>query len=833
MATYTSSQSGNFSSSSTWGGAGVPGDGDRFDVSSGHTVTIDTGISQPTNGYTDSYIYGILQSQASNNVTLRMNGRLYIKGGGLLHLRAGATVEVKGSSGEQHGIWQENENAASVIMEGSDGMPSTTTTAAYDANQTSLAVADGSNFAAGEWIAVFTHNFTDISGDDFKHEMFVDEGFWIHEVDGNTIYFRQFVGPEDVTVTGHTGTKLNVSNAKKFRKNQKIIFGTGANRNVKNINAIDYVNNTITMDSSVSESSYWATVGETIYVTGTEKPHPTGSKVRKVATLTTASSSSSSTTITVADASYFAVGDDIWIERRSEADGTTDYQGWWSSSNHIDTRHTISSISGNTLTLDATIGYTAVNGALVKRLTRDVVVKCKTPGTDYGFFYSEHYSGNYNKQLILKDVYFKDWGNDDSNNYTGVVLRGYYSTNNPGVTLTETVPSVTEYCWIEGLAVYIWPDSTHQRDWGPIWAYDSRGTVFKDCIAIHGDDGISLYYEPYIGAYNCITTGQDNYGLRLEGAHLGGAAYIYSSRNYYGLRINDTEDNLGFHHIITDASHHSMQMSGDCLAKGSFRNWKMTGTRYGVLPAIGAGQQHIIYASHRFLSGLPSIEDGDGTAQSGQYRVQHFYRSANPPQGLIENDFEYDGVKLFGKNWEAKWDFDERAWRFVRRYDDGQNPGMLERVFVPDGTTVRITAKVKYVPSFNGNYPYLGAFDENANPDRDNSLAFSGGQGSAKMAGYRITTQYTSAAASDYEEKQITVPAVDWSRTLGCGVFSNASNAAEGFWIKDLRIYLDKPYANPAFNIFNNSASINNNGIIAEIRNTFTEQKKRLGGRIS
>ena len=31
MATYTSSQSGNFSSSSTWGNAGVPGDGDRFD----------------------------------------------------------------------------------------------------------------------------------------------------------------------------------------------------------------------------------------------------------------------------------------------------------------------------------------------------------------------------------------------------------------------------------------------------------------------------------------------------------------------------------------------------------------------------------------------------------------------------------------------------------------------------------------------------------------------------------------------------------------------------------------------------------------------------------
>ena len=79
MATYTSSQSGNFSSSSTWGNAGVPGDGDRFDVTSGHTVTINTGISVPTNGYADSYVYEILQSQASASTTLRMNGRLYIR----------------------------------------------------------------------------------------------------------------------------------------------------------------------------------------------------------------------------------------------------------------------------------------------------------------------------------------------------------------------------------------------------------------------------------------------------------------------------------------------------------------------------------------------------------------------------------------------------------------------------------------------------------------------------------------------------------------------------------------------------------------------------------
>ena len=42
MATYTSSQSGNFSATATWGGSGPPADGDKFVVASGHTVTIDS-----------------------------------------------------------------------------------------------------------------------------------------------------------------------------------------------------------------------------------------------------------------------------------------------------------------------------------------------------------------------------------------------------------------------------------------------------------------------------------------------------------------------------------------------------------------------------------------------------------------------------------------------------------------------------------------------------------------------------------------------------------------------------------------------------------------------
>ena len=70
MATRTSSQSGNFNSTSTWGGSAVPVDGDSFIVSQGHVVTVNDD-RRPTNGFADSYVYGNLKMQ--NNGKIRMN----------------------------------------------------------------------------------------------------------------------------------------------------------------------------------------------------------------------------------------------------------------------------------------------------------------------------------------------------------------------------------------------------------------------------------------------------------------------------------------------------------------------------------------------------------------------------------------------------------------------------------------------------------------------------------------------------------------------------------------------------------------------------------------
>lgn len=831
MATYTSTTNGNFSSSTTWGGAGVPADGDLFNVAAGTVVTIDTGISVPTNGYGDSYVYGILKNQASANTTLRMNGRLYIKSNGVFHLTDGALIQVKGGSNEDHGIWVENETNTHIIFEGSDPVPTTTVSANVGTESSSIPVASNSGFVVGEWIMAFDNHSTSTS--DYStdgHRQFHDEGFWIHDIDGTDIYIRNYVGPDDVTITNVRQHKVFVNNAKKFRPEEKIIFGTGANRNVLNIDSINYARNVLFCNTNVSNTS--SLVGEAVYHSFTRKLRVTNDKIRKVATYATAAAANTTTSVTVASNADFAVGDDIYIERRSEADGSTDYAGYWSVSNFKDMRHTISSISGNTITVDATFDYNVVEGALVSKLSRPITFSAVTPTTDRVFFYKESQTSNYNPTIIIKDVYFKDWGSGDSNNWTGLVLRGHSSTNNPPVTTTQQYASLERGAWLEGITLYNPPTNAHERDWGPLWLYDLRGAKLRCAIVMNGDDCISAYYEPHYVITGCITTGGDSFGFRWEGASgLNELAYCYSSRQNYGYRFGMFYESApGPHDLISDSCYYVCQMVGN--AKGTVHRVKGTGTRYGI---VHQGDVSMHNSTIKFLSGAGNTEGESGTlgtSQGGEYRSQNSRMPTNDPCISLEHAFEHDAVRVYGYNSESHWDSDEGAWRFYRRYDNDDNPAMLERVYVPSGVTMRVTAKIKLAPGFSGSYPYLRVVDESMYNYYDNVLQYPAGTGDVnEYFGHNSQIQYTSSA-TDYEEKQLTISARNKGQYYLVSVTSTNRNAAEGFWIKDFNIYLDTPYRSPALNVINRFGAVKNNGIIATIRNSFTQQKKRLGGRL-
>lgn len=821
MATIVSAQSGNFSTGSTWTGGVIPVDGDSFTITAGHTVTIDSGLSTVATGYGDSLVYGILQHQLGATTTLRMNGVLYIKGNGCYHMRAGATCEINGTAAESHGIFLENEDGADFIAEGSDGMPSTTLSANVALGGSSISVSDASNFAAGEWIAIYD-NTTSVTATNSSATM-RDEGFWIHDISGTTIYIRQFVGPSSTVVSG-SGTSLTVQNAKVFRTGQTLIFGTGNDRNIQAITGIDYNTNVITLAGNVTGNI----TGLTVYDTGTDKMHYTNEKVRKVATVTTAFSAVNTNTITVANATQFATGDDIWIEARSECGGTTD----GSDDTYSTYLFTISSISGNTITLTSSLLYNVVSGALVTRMTRDVVVTVVDTASDFGYFWSDSYTANYNKKLIIKDVYFRKIGSSYSGTTTGVTLRGYHSTSSLPVTLTEQVPSNTIMPWLEGIT---YDQGASVRDWGGIWIYDARYSKLRCCVVHNANSGHGLYPEPGVSAYNGISVKNDTAGFRYEGCNeYTELAYCYASRNENAYRLNPYyEIGLGCHHCISDGvTQYSIMSYYNTGGPWMYRH-RHTGSRYGFVSENS--NSGLVYSQFSWLSGLTTPDSmPPGTPQAGAYYGGQIDRGWGGDQRyqIIEANFEYDAMQEFVYNSQRIWDNSESAWRVYNRYDSSDyGTGFWgETIFVPAGTTVLVSCQIKLPSYYSGNYPRLEA-RSSISQISVNVMGNTGGSWGSYMAGGNTTAQYTSAAIGAWEEKQLTIASTNFPRQILIGTHIDSSNTSEGYWLRPLSINFDRPYAVSNYYLGNMGSALGG-GRDFDINDSFTNKKVRIGGRI-
>ena len=828
MATYTSTQSGNFTASATWGGSGSPSaNGDIFNVAAGHTVTLDTAFSI-SSGFGDSYIYGTLKNSQSTNTELRMNGRLYIKGGGCLHLcdnSGGVTTNVlfDGANNDTHGLWQENEADAHLILEGSDGMPSTTLSAQKNERSTSLAVASGTNFVAGDWIAVFNHTGTQENAGE-PDTAYEDEGMLIHDVDGNTIYFRHFVGPDDVTISSVNGTKIVVNNAKKHRFGQQVIFGTGSNRNIKEISSIDLLNNEITLDSAVTGS----VVGEIVYLTGTHKTHASGDKVRKVATSIT--SQSTGTTITVGNTNKFVAGDTIFIADPWSGSGTIDYD------DH-ELIHTVQSVDSTTqLTLSSAPGYTCRVGAFVTRISRNIIVGSLT-SSDRAFYYNEYLNdGAYSKTTIIKDVFFRDVGSTNNQIYSGFVFRGRGNSQDSQVStvsLTETVPSRQYQPWLEGFTI------THNSDVqtanrASIWFYSSRFSVARCALNYRGKFGLHTFWEESQGFYNCIAARQSDSMMRLEGVRgYAPMAYNYCNKGQYGYRNFAGEYNIeeGHHHNIIDSLQHfgaSIDGNNNYTPDGLYA-FDFRGIRYGFYGSTGSW----------LYSRVVEVDDGSVTASGvgtlgGTSQEGHVYtylqrgKGGIPHQTFIEFNFEVDGVVQYNYKVRRAWEDNHGRWAVRRRSSGDAHVGFDHLVYVPAGVVIIARCALNAPTGFSFNtYPriYIG----DCRNGREAGKYTSGG-GTVHGAGHLNFTSYTSAMIGDnYETKTVTTAARNYSRYVKVGIYTYDADDHEGFYMKDIEVGLSKPYENIHIAGQNIADSVN---FMPEERVNFTTVKKRLGGRL-
>ena len=258
-----------------------------------------------------------------------------------------------------------------VELIGSEGMPITTLTAGITTTsgfkQGYVSVANTTSFAVNDWIAIFKRDVPDETGNVGVTTGRNDEGFIIHDIEGNNLYLREFVGPTaTITSIDTTNNQIGIANAKQFRTYQSLIFGTGNSRNISSITSIDIQNNLITLLEPINGS---VSIGTTIYTTGPLKTKNIDDKVRKCATSVTVQAASTATQISIASTAGFNVGDEILIDSRYvSATDTTNY------TDERPEKRNITAIGQNTITLNAQLNYIAYPGSFVIRLTRDVKI---------------------------------------------------------------------------------------------------------------------------------------------------------------------------------------------------------------------------------------------------------------------------------------------------------------------------------------------------------------------------------------------------------------------------------------------------------------------------
>ena len=847
MATRTSTQSGNFNATSTWGGSAVPVDGDAFVISAGHIVTINDD-RRTTNGFHDSTVYGKLHITGSGK--LGMNGTLTIANvngtsmtstddyftegnsstGPYFLMDNGALIEIKGSDADNHSIRLKNHYIMTFEINGTNPNPTTTTASNCAIGNTSLSFSSSTGFAVGDWFQVYR----DISNIvDYEYDGNLNEGFIVHDIDGNTVYFRQYVTPYS-KVTRVNGDKLFVEDASVFRVGYKIIFGTGSNRNIRTITAIGKNANRLTLNSAVSGT---INAGECVYQTGTEKYHYSGDTVQKIATPITADAASGQNQIQVASTAGMAVGKRIVVEANDPADTNWDYENVYE----------ISAISGNTITLTTNLANARKEktethcAGWVVIFDRDTVIKAKTIEADglastsedrpYIYMEGNTNSNAYKRRMRMRNCLFDGIGSNSQNStwYRGVMARGYFSYETTSHGLYASV--------IEG---NVWRPNNRGNN-SSFGTRDFHQGIIRNNVGVNGTRCLWKYssgnnqswhgnfasratyactqfegfYEPYSEyAYN-YNSRSDDYCILMYHHRTASSNIMH---NYFMLNEQRCwYDYYNAHNIVRRRNYFDYYRSwpyigtgGDCIWLDSYfgNKWDVTG------------------GSTSPVNGVQIQSDGNNrpdrmTFPQSMIAVNHNFKEGNTCQ--------WQGYRY------REWDDTENAWKNYQDTASSSESGMPQSVYVPAGATVFVAGEVKLSSGFSGTFPALVARHVSSHLyGRHYDGSTTSSQRSETIAdsywnGHFESIDFTSAAASGYERKTLTISPVNYDYYLTVYIRSNSANMADGteHWFeKPVEIYLNKGTGNKE------KKFITHQQVRRGFNNSATRRVKRLGGRI-
>lgn len=758
MATITSNSSGNWATGSTWVGGSVPAADDLVVIAHGHKVTLNTNIQSTRTG--DVTINGNLHFDTGGK--MHLHGRMtvysvhnstgagdFVDGdsttGSLLSMVNGTEIKISGSDADQHGILIATRRWCGVDIQGGEPTLYTSLNGAHPVNSSYLSVTSASNFASGDLISLYER--------EVDYRVSVDECLYVHYADtvSNILYIRQFVGPES-TVVSASGTSMEVTDARVFRIGQKIVFGTGANINVKEI--LNIQKNIITFSTSISGSF---SGGEKVYLGSTEKYHPSGRIVRRLSTTVTTAITSTGTTnqVTIGNASDLSAGDEILLEANTD-DGTYNYlSGGESNVWRHNLLYTISSINGNTLTLNRNIDYKSDVGCKVAKITRDIVIKaCASNGDEVSdgdqntarvFFSVQYWTSTTwydapTRRIKLKYIRFKNLGYNtyDSTNFrAGLTIAGYNGVYRTDLTYPTTSGGVSQTGenYIDGCTVTAYSlcsnTVTDGDSYPSLCIRHPYGMVSRNCITLGTGYGFWRWSSGYFtkdSGHICMVS--NSYNTYIE------AMYAeYCSAEYFtcrmsedgGFRLNnirETSIHTVRHIDVQVQQTYGFRLGYLHLSNGKFDRWYANKYRYTYIESENWNFQ--LYNSQL----MPNLWDGSNAyynnGESGVIYSNYIVQDGSGYYDGWRNPGGYGKVKIYEHGFKSD-EHVELSHRVAKVKKDGNQywdvlvsnsnrKSMFERVYVPANVTVKIKSQIKTnTTTYTGEngsvntdgYPYL------------------------------------------------------------------------------------------------------------------------------
>jgi hypothetical protein len=952
MAAYSSTQSGNFNNSATWGGAGWPDTNtDTFTVNAGHTVTYN--LTTPLNeGLGSCVVNNGGTFIMDNNTVIRFNGAStyhfacngnYIARPGSKTLLKGTTASERifdirpvsfvattatGTSGQNTitvasaanlivgtivsgtgiatGAYVTNIAGTTVTLSsantgtvsgnltagnyveivGSEGMPITTVATAVGTGQYQqgfVVAASASSFAVGDWIAVYERGVVDALADRN------DEGFLIHDISSNTIYIREFVGPTTTISSASTNT-ITVANAKIFRTWQKLIFGTGANRNILGITDINYDTNVITMSANVTGT----VTGLPVYTTGPLQTKAVGDKIRKVATTVATQAAANATQIVLASAAGFSVGDEIIVSSLWNT-GQTSY------TDEYPEKRNITAIAGNTVTLNSSLGYISYVGAFVVRATRDIqyfsdyestltlnaaqsfavgdiitqayslakgVVKTATSSSTTVVIhdiFGQFITGTTNSPWLSKNgtpiatnVYCTAVTDSTTQGHSGIGFgRGAFNTTNQLSCLFlrdvefgtfNNVGAVSSRLYIRGYwgdhanpnggseiegITYCKPNQTdifNYQDNGIFFARYMRDMTVRCCVAWNTINGIRFNesYEFYnVGAFNNYSARAESYCWLWEHVENAGTIGGAAEMAYNYLHRGD-DVGLGVQLVRSPG-------------RGIHHNW-VDVTQLRAVQFDLTYSQGILYQNRfqHYFEPCACLGSNEHNLIYNEWipadsLFDHFYDSLFQRHNLSVT-FTNSVVSL-----EHNYELDAVTVFIplaMRVWDNAEQAWRC--TFDNDQTVESGLTEVYYVPAgvtmiAKATIKLDPAFNGTApklairgTMDRVYVGTNSTFAGEQPFRGYLEEASFNATNTTSYQSVEVTMPAKPWGRTVTAGVINVNLNASEGWWEKPIRVKYDVLPSTPFLQTgFNKFSAIIDSGA------NFTDKKIRLGGRLN